>query len=58
MGRDGEQISLAKSAGAVPQVYALVIVTGLIGIAINLLARAVEPPRSVWHVSVRGEVPL
>jgi ABC-type nitrate/sulfonate/bicarbonate transport system permease component len=54
----GEQIALAKSAGAVPQVYALVIVTGLIGIAINLLARAVERATLSWHVSVRGEVPL
>ena len=53
----GEQISLAKSAGAVPQVYALVIMTGLIGIAINLLARAVERSSLSWHVSVRGEVP-
>ena len=53
----GEQISLAKSAGAVPQVYALVIMTGLIGIAINLLARAVERTSLSWHVSVRGEVP-
>ena len=52
----GEQIALAKTGGAVPQVYALVIVTGLIGIAINLLARAVERAVLSWHVSVRGEV--
>jgi ABC-type nitrate/sulfonate/bicarbonate transport system permease component len=54
----GEQIALAKTGGAVPQVYALVIVTGLIGIAINLLARAVERTALSWHVSIRGEVPL
>jgi ABC-type nitrate/sulfonate/bicarbonate transport system permease component len=54
----GEQIALAKTGGAVPQVYALVIVTGLIGIAINLLARVVERAALSWHVSVRGEVPL
>jgi ABC-type nitrate/sulfonate/bicarbonate transport system permease component len=51
----GEQIALAKTGGAVPLVYALVIVTGLIGIAINLLARAVERAALSWHVSVRGE---
>jgi ABC-type nitrate/sulfonate/bicarbonate transport system permease component len=54
----GEQIALAKTGGAVPLVYALVIVTGLIGIAINLLARFVERAALSWHVSVRGEVPL
>jgi ABC-type nitrate/sulfonate/bicarbonate transport system permease component len=51
----GEQIALAKTGGAVPQVYALVIVTGLIGIAINLVARAVERGILSWHVSVRSE---
>ncbi len=51
----GEQIALAKTGGAVPEMYALVIVTGMIGIAINLLARAVERVALSWHVSVRGE---
>lgn len=51
----GEQIALAKSGGAVPEMYALVVVTGLIGIVINLLARAVERSALSWHVSVRGE---
>jgi ABC-type nitrate/sulfonate/bicarbonate transport system permease component len=53
----GEQIALAKTGAAVPQMYALVVVTGLIGIAINLVARAVEHNVLSWHVSVRGESP-
>lgn len=51
----GTQIALAKSGGAVPEMYALVVTTGLIGVAINLLVRAVERRALRWHVSVRRE---
>lgn len=53
----GERIALAKSGGAVEQMYALILLAGLIGVLINVLARAVERVVLSWHVSVRGEVP-
>lgn len=53
----GEQIALAKSGGAVTQMYALILQVGLIGVLINLVARAVERTVLSWHVSVREEVP-
>lgn len=53
----GEQIALAKSGGAVTQMYALILQVGLIGVLINLAARAVERAALSWHVSVRGEIP-
>lgn len=52
----GRQISLSQSAGAVEPLYALVVVTGLIGVAINLAARAVERRVLAWHPSVRRDV--
>jgi ABC-type nitrate/sulfonate/bicarbonate transport system permease component len=52
----GKEIALAQTGGAVPQMYALVVVTGLIGVAANLLTRAAERYLLAWHPSVRGEV--
>jgi ABC-type nitrate/sulfonate/bicarbonate transport system permease component len=52
----GQQIALAQSGAAVPTLYALVVVTGLVGIAINLLVRWAERRLLAWHPSVRGEV--
>lgn len=52
----GSEIALAQSGGAVALTYALVVVTGLVGVGINLLARAVERRTLSWHPSVRGEV--
>jgi ABC-type nitrate/sulfonate/bicarbonate transport system permease component len=52
----GSEIALAQSGGAVALTYALVVVTGLVGVLINLLARAVERRALSWHPSVRGEV--
>lgn len=51
----GRQIAVAQASGAVPAMYALVIVTGLIGVVVNLLARALERRVLRWHPSVRGE---
>jgi ABC-type nitrate/sulfonate/bicarbonate transport system permease component len=36
--------------------YALVVVTGLLGLLINVGARTVERRALAWHQSVRGEV--
>jgi ABC-type nitrate/sulfonate/bicarbonate transport system permease component len=51
----GQEIAVAQSSGAVPQLYALVVVTGLVGVGANLLARAAERRVLSWHPSVRGE---
>jgi ABC-type nitrate/sulfonate/bicarbonate transport system permease component len=53
----GQSIAVAQSSGAVPTMYALIAVTGLLGVAINLAARAFERRSLAWHQSVRGEVP-
>ena len=51
----GREIVFAQSAGNWPAVYALVIVTGLLGLLINLVFRAIERRSLSWHQSVRGE---
>ncbi len=52
----GSRIAVAQSSNAVPNMYALIAVTGLLGVAINLAARFVERNLLSWHQSVRGEV--
>jgi ABC-type nitrate/sulfonate/bicarbonate transport system permease component len=37
--------------------YALITVTGLIGVAVNVAVRALERQLLFWHPSVRAEVP-
>ncbi|MDI6097077.1 ABC transporter permease [Actinoplanes sp. NEAU-A12] len=54
----GNQIAVAQASAAVPTMYALVVVTGLLGVLINLLARTGERRLLAWHQSVRGEVAL
>jgi ABC-type nitrate/sulfonate/bicarbonate transport system permease component len=51
----GRSIGVAQSSGAVPETYALVIVVGLIGVVVNVLARTVERRVLRWHASVRRE---
>ena len=51
----GREIVFAQSAGNWPTVYALVIVTGILGLLINLVFRAIERRSLAWHQSVRGE---
>jgi ABC-type nitrate/sulfonate/bicarbonate transport system permease component len=51
----GREIVFAQSAGNWPAVYALVVVTGLLGLVINLVFRAIERRSLSWHQSVRGE---
>ena len=53
----GALVGVAQSSNAVPTLYALIVVTGLLGVAINLAARAVERRTLAWHQSVRGEAP-
>ncbi|GAA4448027.1 ABC transporter permease [Phytohabitans houttuyneae] len=52
----GSRIAVAQSSNAVANMYALIAVTGLLGVAINLAARGVERLLLSWHQSVRGEV--
>ena len=53
----GQEIAVAQASDSVPSMYALVVVTGLIGLAANLLARAAERRALAWHPANRGEVP-
>lgn len=52
----GKQIAVAQSSGAVAAMYALVIVVGLIGVVVNVIARATERRALRWHPSIRTEV--
>ncbi len=52
----GRLIGVAQSSQAVPEMYALIVVTGLLGLLINVGARSVERRALAWHLSVRGEV--
>lgn len=54
----GSAIGVAQSSGAVPTMYAIVLVTGLLGVGVNVLARVLERRVLWWHTSVRAEVPL
>ncbi|MFE2067062.1 ABC transporter permease [Streptomyces sp. NPDC059467] len=52
----GQRIAVAQTSQAVPDMYALIVVTGLLGLVINVGARSVERRALAWHQSVRGEV--
>ncbi|EMY33332.1 binding-protein-dependent transport system inner membrane protein [Arthrobacter crystallopoietes BAB-32] len=51
----GQNIVVAQSAGALAEMYALVIAAGLLGLLINAAFRAVQKPLLFWHPSVRQE---
>lgn len=51
----GQRVALAEQSGAVDRMYALVLVTGLLGVAVNLGARALERRVLRWHPSIRRE---
>lgn len=53
----GREIAVAQSSGAVPRMFSLVMVTGLLGVLMNVLARRVERRVLRWHLSVRRELP-
>ncbi|GIF12730.1 ABC transporter permease [Actinoplanes teichomyceticus] len=52
----GREIATAQNSDAVPTMYALIVVTGALGVVINLLTRTGERRLLAWHQSVRGEV--
>jgi ABC-type nitrate/sulfonate/bicarbonate transport system permease component len=52
----GKEIDLAQQGGAVPTVYALILVTGLLGVLANGGTRLVERRALAWHPSARREV--
>ncbi|WP_306212560.1 ABC transporter permease [Actinoplanes sp. RD1] len=54
----GAVIAVAQSSGAVPVMYAMIVVTGILGVLINVGARLAERKVLAWHQSVRGEVAL
>ncbi|MEU8576562.1 ABC transporter permease [Streptomyces asoensis] len=54
----GARIAVAQTSQAVPGMYALIVVTGVLGLLINVGARTVERRTLAWHQSVRGEVAL
>jgi ABC-type nitrate/sulfonate/bicarbonate transport system permease component len=51
----GKEIAVASESNAVPTMYALVVVTGLLGLAANLLFRAAERQVLAWHPAIRTE---
>lgn len=51
----GLRIQLAQSGGAVTEVYALIVLAGLVGVGVNAAVRAVERRVLAWHPSVRSE---
>ncbi|SDT46991.1 ABC transporter permease [Actinoplanes derwentensis] len=54
----GQEIANAQASQAIPTMDALIVVTGVLGVLINLLARTGERRLLAWHQSVRGEVTL
>jgi ABC-type nitrate/sulfonate/bicarbonate transport system permease component len=52
----GQQITAAQSGGATALTYGLILVTGILGLIVNVGLRAVERRVLSWHVSVRGEI--
>jgi ABC-type nitrate/sulfonate/bicarbonate transport system permease component len=49
----GREISQTEAGGAVAIMYAYVIVTGIVGVIVNLGARALERRVLFWHPSMR-----
>ena len=52
----GHRLAIAQSSGAVDTTYALVVVAGLVGVLVNLVARFAERRLLKWHPSQRTEV--
>ncbi|GAA3879063.1 ABC transporter permease [Streptomyces sedi] len=52
----GQSIVVAQSNANLPRMYALIIVTGLVGWVINLAFQAIERRLLKWHPSQRQEV--
>jgi len=52
----GRQIAVSMESNSVPPMYALVVVTGLLGLVANQLFRAIERQVLAWHPSQRREL--
>jgi ABC-type nitrate/sulfonate/bicarbonate transport system permease component len=52
----GKEIDLAQQGGDVPAVYALILVTGLLGVLANVGLRVLERRVLAWHPAARREV--
>jgi ABC-type nitrate/sulfonate/bicarbonate transport system permease component len=52
----GKLLYTAQSSGAVATTYAIVVVTGILGVLVNVVFRAVERRALSWHPSQRGDV--
>lgn len=51
----GRQLTVASGIGNITTVYAIVIITGVLGLLINIGFRMIERRTLSWHQSVRGE---
>jgi ABC-type nitrate/sulfonate/bicarbonate transport system permease component len=51
----GKELFLAQTSGAYEIMYVYVVVTGIIGVIVNVLARALERAVMPWHSSLRTE---
>lgn len=51
----GRNIILAGSANNLPEVYALILTTGMLGVVVNMAFASGEKPLLFWHASQRGE---
>lgn len=54
----GKMIALYQSAGNTPVVYALALLAGVLGLAVNLGMQALERGLLSWHPSMRSEADL
>lgn len=51
----GLEIKVAQQSGAIERMYALIAVTGALGVLVNLGVRALERRALRWHPSMRSE---
>lgn len=52
----GREIALSQMGNQAPTAYAYIIVAGLLGVAINLVAARSQDKLLFWHPSVRGKM--
>ena len=50
----GQEVLLAQSGGAYDRMYAFIVTTGMLGVAVNLALLALERRVLFWHPSQRG----
>jgi len=53
----GREIAVAQAGGAITEMYALVLATGLLGVVINSGLRLAERKALAWHISTRTDGP-